>query len=116
MTLIIDVLSWACFLAGGLFLLAGAIGVVRFPDFFTRMHAAGISDTLGAGLTILGMILQSGLTLNAFKLVTILVFLWFTSPVSSHALAHSAIVQGLKPWLRGGKKDAEGGPGKAGQS
>lgn len=97
----LDVLAWASFLAGGVFLVAGAIGVIRFPDFFSRMHAAGVTDTLGAGLIILGMILQSDMVLNTVKLVTILIFIWFTSPVASHALGHAAIVKGLKPWKKG---------------
>lgn len=97
--LIADILSWVCIAAGSLALLTGGIGVLRLPDFYTRMHAAGITDTMGAGLFILGMILQSGDWLVAVKLLLILVFLFFTSPTSTFALAHAALTSGVKPHL-----------------
>lgn len=97
--LIADILSWVCIAGGSLALLTGGIGVLRLPDFYTRMHAAGITDTMGAGLFILGMILQSGDWLVAVKLLLILVFLFFTSPTSTFALAHAALTSGVKPHL-----------------
>ena len=60
MTLLVDIASWILLLGGGFFLLVGGIGVLRLPDIFTRMHAAGITDTLGAGLVLLGLIVQAG--------------------------------------------------------
>lgn len=91
--------SWVCLLAGGAFSVIGGIGLIRFPDFYTRMHAAGITDTLGAGLIILGLLFQAGLTLVAVKLIFILFFIFFTSPTSTHAVAHGAWVSGLRPLL-----------------
>ena len=61
--------------AGSVFILIGALGLVRLPDFYTRMHAAGVTDTLGAELLLLGMMLQAGLSLVTLKLVLISLFL-----------------------------------------
>lgn len=83
--------------AGAAFCLIGAIGVLRFPDVYARMHSAGITDTLGALLVILGLILLAGFTLAAAKLVFILAFLWMTSPTSTHALAKAALHGGVEP-------------------
>ena len=96
---ILDVLSFALIGIGSFSLIIGALGVLRLPDVYTRMHAASITDTLGAGSIILGLILQAGLTLVAGKLFLILVFLFFTSPASSFALAHAALSSGVKPIL-----------------
>ncbi|VAW85368.1 Na(+) H(+) antiporter subunit G [hydrothermal vent metagenome] len=95
----IDVLSWVCLCSGGLLGVIGGIGIHRFPDFYTRLHAAGTTDTLCAMLILLGLGLQADLSLDAFKLILIFVFLFFTSPTSSHALASAAMHGGLKPKL-----------------
>jgi len=100
MTAVIEVLSWACLLGGSAVIVIGGIGLLRLPDFYTRGHAAGMTDTLGAGLVIAGMMLDSGWDLNLARLFFIFLFLLFTSPTASHALAHSAMVSGLKPWMR----------------
>ncbi|MFO1428808.1 MAG: monovalent cation/H(+) antiporter subunit G [Candidatus Competibacteraceae bacterium] len=82
----------ALLLAGGMaILLIGSLGLLRMPDFYTRLHPAGMTDTLGAGLVLLGLMLQAGPTLVAIKLLLILLLLWFTSPVASHALARAAL-------------------------
>lgn len=95
--LLID-LATLVLLAGGVALgLSGALGVLRFPDFYTRIHAAGITDTLSAGMIIGGLMLQAGWTLVSVKLGLILLFLWVTSPVASHALARAAHQLGLAP-------------------
>ena len=91
--------SWICLVAGGVFCVTGAIGLVRMPDFYTRMHAASVIETLGAGLLLIGMILQTGLTLVAGKLVVIGLLIFFTSPTATHALAKAALARGLKPLL-----------------
>ncbi len=85
--------------AGAAFCLIGAIGVLRFPDVFARMHASGITDTLGALLVVTGLIILAGFTLAAVKLVFILAFLGMTSPTSTHALAKAALHGGEKPVL-----------------
>ena len=82
--------------AGSIFILIGALGLVRLPDFYTRMHAAGVTDTLGAELLLLGMMLQAGLSLVTLKLVLISLFIFFTSPTSTHAVANAARVMGLR--------------------
>ena len=97
--MIIDTLSWICLFAGGVLGIIGGIGIHRFPDFYSRLHAAGITDTLCAMLILLGLGLQAGLSLAAFKLALIFVFLFFTSPTASHALANAALHSGLKPKL-----------------
>jgi multicomponent Na+:H+ antiporter subunit G len=98
---IIDILSWICMLAGGALGIIGGIGIYRFPDFYSRLHAVGITDTLCAMLILLGLVLQAGVSIAAFKLVLIFVFLFFTSPTASHALASAALHSGLKPMLDG---------------
>lgn len=92
-----DVASWLCFLAGGAFLLIGATGLIRLPDFWSRLHAAGIIDTMGAELILVGMMFQAGLTQVTVKLVLIGLFLFVTSPTSTHALANAVWVAGLMP-------------------
>ena len=91
---------------GALLLISGSVGLLRFPDFYTRMHAAGVTDTLAAGLTIFGLMLIAGWTLTLVKLVLILLFVLFTSPTASHALAKAAQHGGLEPFVKddSGKK------------
>jgi len=96
----IDVLSWICLSLGGLLGIVGGIGMHRFPDFYTRLHAAGTTDTLCAALFLLGLGLQAGLTLASFKLFLIFAFIFFTSPTASHSLANAAMLGGVKPWER----------------
>lgn len=97
--MILDILSWICLLAGGALGIIGGIGIHRFPDFYSRLHAVGITDTLCAMLILLGLGLQSGWSIATFKLALIFVFLFFTSPTASHALANAAQHSGLKPLL-----------------
>lgn len=94
---VLAILTWTAFLGGGFFFIAGGVGLIRFPDFFTRMHAVGMTDTLGAGLLIFGMVLQAGDGLTAIKLVLVGFFIFFTSPTSTYAIANAAFSQGLKP-------------------
>ena len=85
-------------IAGIFFLFVGSIGLLRLPDFYTRLHATSKTDTLGIGLIFFGLLCYAGLTLVAIKLVLIIIFVFFTSPVSSHALAKAAFKGGLKPY------------------
>lgn len=96
-----EALSALLLAAGSLFCMIGALGLLRMPDFFTRMHAASVTDTLGAGLILLGLMLQSGLTLITVKLIAIGVLIFFTSPAATHALARAALDRGVKPLLAG---------------
>ena len=99
MNLWVDALSWACLVVGGVFCVIGAIGLLRMPDFYTRMHAASVTDTLGAGFILLGLMLQSGLTLVAAKLLMVGLLIFFASPTATHALARAAMARGLQPLL-----------------
>ena len=106
MAILLDALSWVCLVSGGFFAIVGGIGVLRLPDVYSRLHAAGVTDTLGAGLILLGLGLQGGLSQVTIKLGLIVVFLVFTSPTSTHALAGAALHSGLKPKLA--EPDASG--------
>lgn len=92
-----DLLSAGFVLAGGFFLVVGGIGLVRLPDLFTRLHAAGVGDTLGVGLFVLGFMVQAGFGTVAFKLVLVLLLLLLTGPVAAHALAKAALHGGVRP-------------------
>jgi len=97
--IVLNVLSWVLILAGSAFVVIGAIGLVRMPDLYTRMHAASVTDTLGACLLIGGLMLQAGLTLVTLKLVFLLALFFFTGPVVTHALAQAALHEGVEPVL-----------------
>jgi len=84
---------------GAFFVVVGAIGVFRFPDFYARLHGAGITDTMGAELILLGLAIEAGMTLIAVKLIFIGLFLFLTSPTSTHAIANAALTAGLRPFL-----------------
>ena len=109
MNLVVDVASWLFLAVGGFFFLVGAIGLIRMPDFYTRMHAASIAETLGAGPILLGLMLQAGFTLVTAKLALMGLLIAFASPTASHALGRAALLRGLKPWLA---PDAEDAPSK----
>ena len=93
-----EILVWILLLSGSLFAIVGGIGLIRLPDLFSRMHGSGITDTLGAGLVLAGLMLHSGATLVTFKLSAVLFFLFVTSPTATHALARSALAEGIRPW------------------
>jgi len=95
----VDLASWALIAAGSAFAVIGALGLLRMPDFFTRVHAASVTDTLGAALLLAGMMLQAGLSLVAVKLAIIGVLVFFTSPTATHALVKAALERGVAPLL-----------------
>lgn len=95
----LDAVSAVLMLTGAVFVLAGAVGMIRLPDFYTRMHAAGVTDTLGAELIIIGLMVQSGWSLVTVKLALLGVFVFVTSPTATHATANAAYKAGLKPLL-----------------
>jgi multicomponent Na+:H+ antiporter subunit G len=112
-----DVLSGLLLAAGSALLVIGALGLVRLPDVFARMHGAGIVDTLGMGCVLLGLAVQAGPAMAAIKLVFVLAFVFFTSPITTHALARAALADGVKPLLHGagpeaGAADKEARPSK----
>ncbi len=93
---LLNVLSWFLLLSGSAFVVIGGIGSLRLPNFYTRLHAASLTDTMGAILILTGLILQSGLTLASVKLFSIMVFLLLTGPTATYALANAALLSGLK--------------------
>lgn len=108
MSAVPDLASWILLAAGGLFCIVGGVGLLRMPDFYTRMHAAGVVDTLGAGLILAGLVLQAGFSLAAVKLLVIGLLIFFTSPTATHALAQAALGRGLEPLVA----DEEDAPSK----
>lgn len=99
MELALTIASWVLLVTGSAFVIIGGVGVLRLPDFYTRLHAASLVDTAGIGLICIGLVLQSPSWLVAVKLVMILLFLFFTAPTAAHALAKAAWGEGLRPWV-----------------
>ena len=99
MSVLVDILSGISLLAGSFFCVVGGTGLLRMPDFFTRMHAASETETLGAGLILFGLTLQAGFTLVTVKLLMIGLMIFFASPTASHAIARAALLSGIKPRL-----------------
>lgn len=102
--MVLDGVSWVLILGGSFFVITGGVGLLRLPDVFTRMHAAGVTDTLGAALYLAGMMIQGGFTLVTVKLLMILVFILFTSPTATYALANAAFAGGVYPVRRDGSR------------
>ena len=92
-------LGAALLLLGAALAFIGTVGVLRFPDFYTRLHAASVTDTAGATFALLGMALMAPGPVVVFKLIVIWVFLFITGPTSSHAVANAAHVAGLEPLI-----------------
>ena len=103
--LIIDIISWIFILCGSFLGLTGAVGLFRFPDFYTRLHSASITDTLCAGLISLGLILQSTSILMTLKLLLLLLILAYTGPTAAHVLAKTARKENLEPVLDNAGED-----------
>jgi multicomponent Na+:H+ antiporter subunit G len=110
MPAVLDALSWVSIAGGLFFMIVGTVGILRLPDVLTRMHAAGMTDTLGALGMTLGMALQAGVSLVLVRLVLIWIFLLFTSPIATHALARAALQGGHVPYTSP-DRDAEPAPG-----
>jgi multicomponent Na+:H+ antiporter subunit G len=87
--------------SGMFFLLLGSVGILRFPDFFTRLHPAGKADTLGASLLLLGLAVHQGFSLLALKIVLVQIFIFMANPAAAHALGRAAWRAGLRPWTAG---------------
>ena len=96
--IVLEVLSVAALALGTVILVRAGVGVARFPDFYSRLHAAGKSDTLGLVLVLVGLMLTAGLTLVSLKLAFIVFFVFLFNPTSTHALARGAWVCGVRPW------------------
>jgi multicomponent Na+:H+ antiporter subunit G len=97
MAFLLDVVTFLFLLAGSISMLIGGYGLHKTSDVFARMHAAGMVDTLGLGLIMVGLILQAGFSLITFKLFLIIVFVLYTSPAVTHALADACLSNGVEP-------------------
>jgi multicomponent Na+:H+ antiporter subunit G len=97
MMLFVEIASWALILLGSFFTIVGALGLVRMPDVFTRMHAASVTDTLGVGFLIAGMGLQAGLSPVTLKLLFLVLLFVFTVPVVTLALAQACLHEKVAP-------------------
>ena len=102
-----DILAWVLILGGCFFTVIGAVGLVRFPDVYSRVHSVGVVDTAGVGFLLVGLTLYGGLTIVTVKLLLILAFIFFTSPTSSNAFANVIYSSGIKPLLANPKDDKE---------
>lgn len=91
--------SWVLLAGGGFFCVVGALGMLRMPDAYTRMHSASVIDTLGVGMVVIGLMVQSGLTLTTLRLAILLALVFFTSPVAGHAIARAMRHRKVKPVL-----------------
>ena len=94
-----DILVIILVITGLLFFFATTVGLLRFPDFYSRLHAAGITDTMCAAAFLIGLGMQTGISIASLKLLLIFIFLFFSSPTATHALADAAMLSGLKPKL-----------------
>lgn len=91
--------------SGAFFMLVGTLGFIRFPDFYSRMHATGKCDTLGEGLMLLGLILYEGASFVSIKILILIIFILVANPTSTHAIAKAAYDVGLEPWKKEGDID-----------
>ncbi len=107
---LIQAIGWILIVAGSFFTIVGAFGIWRFPDFWSRLHAASITDSAGVILLLAGMAVHAGLTLVTVKLIIIGAFLFITGPTATHAVANAALVSGLRPKIAKGLKSALDGP------
>jgi len=97
MEIVLDIISWIFLVCGSIFCLTGALGLFRFPEFFSRIHAASLTDTLGASLILIGLMFQAGWSLALPKLILILIFSLLAGTTASHAMAKAALKSGLRP-------------------
>jgi multicomponent Na+:H+ antiporter subunit G len=93
----IELISGVFLLTGGLLCITGAVGLLRLPDFFSRVHAAGLTETLAAPLLLTGLVLQMDWSLDLFKVVAILILVLATNPTATHAMAKAALHGGHPP-------------------
>jgi multicomponent Na+:H+ antiporter subunit G len=112
--LVVQWASWLCLSGGAVFCVIGGIGLLRLPDVYARTHGSAITDTLGAGLILAGLMLQAGLSLICVKLLLVFAFMLLTGPAAGHALVKAAYAHGIRAKLQNRGKDSpaadEAGP------
>lgn len=97
----IELAAMALMTTGLFFLLVGAIGMVRFPDVFSRSHAVGLTDSVGALFSLSGLALYQGFNGNMVRVLLVLALLYLLNPVMTHAMLRAALRSGVKPWTKG---------------
>ena len=108
MTAIIEILSGLCLFLGGVLCVTGGVGLLRMPDFFSRVHASGVTETLAAPLLLIGLLLQMELSLDSAKVIMILVLVLATNPTATHAMAKATLHGGQRPLVFDNDKDTVG--------
>ncbi len=101
---LVDVITGVFLFLGCFFIIVAAVGVVRFPDIYSRVHPAGKGDTLGQALILVGLLIYSGMSFIALKIVLIIGFIAIANPTASHAVVRAAYAAGVKPWEKGDKR------------
>ena len=101
MTMLQNIITVILLVSGTFFIMVSSIGLIRLPDFYTRAHAAGKSDTLGVMLTLAALAVHNGLQLTTIKLVVVILFVLIANPTATHAITRAALRFGLNPWIRG---------------
>lgn len=102
--LAVDIISTSFLAAGAFFMITGTLGLLRFPDFYTRMHATGKCDTLGQVLIIVGCMIYEGFSFIAIKLLLVSAIYLCVGPVSTHALIKAGYVTGVPVWKKGDRR------------
>jgi multicomponent Na+:H+ antiporter subunit G len=102
--LAIDIISTIFLFTGAIIMIIGTVGLLKFPDFYTRLHATGKCDTLGQILIIFGCMIYEGFSLITIKLFLISAFYLLAGPVSTHALIKAGYVCGIPVWKKGDKR------------
>lgn len=113
---VLSLLSAFFLLIGSFLCLSGGVGILRFPDFYTRMHAAGVTDTLAATMILIGLMLQNPEMLVIIKLILILLMTLFISPAASHALGQAAALNNLPPLVNVQIKELKKGSASGGKT
>lgn len=103
MSMIINIIAGLFMVVGFFFVCVAAVGVLRLPDFYTRMHASGKSETLGVMLTLIGLAIYNGFNLVSLKIMLISLFILLGNPIGSHAISRAAFYSGVKPWKKEGQ-------------
>jgi multicomponent Na+:H+ antiporter subunit G len=100
----INIISTVLMAGGAFFMITGAVGLLRLPDFYTRLHATGKCDTLGEVLIIVGCMIYQGWSFITIKLFFLMLFIFIANPVATHAIMKAAYVTGVKPWKKGDER------------
>ena len=108
MTAILELISDLCLLLGGLLCITGGVGLLRMPDFFSRVHASGVTETLAAPLLLGGLLLQMEWSLDSVKVLMILILVLATNPTATHAMAKATLHGGQRPLVAGDDRDNPG--------